>query len=178
MTLFEARKQYFIASHLPADGGYDLKWVPLKLGGIQLYIYNSHARRRAVPYHDLHHVLTGYDASAVGEGEIGAWELAAGTDPHWFATLINLPAVLIGLCLSPRRVFDAFIRGRRSRSLYREPITEALLSSEVAEVQARLGLIGKNERALFSDYLTFAELCIIAVSLVLVPVLCIVWLVN
>ena len=89
-------------------------------------IYNSHVRRRAVPYHDLHHVLTGYDASAVGEGEIGAWELAAGTDPHWFATLINLPAVLIGLCLSPRRVFDAFIRGRRSRSLYREPITEAL----------------------------------------------------
>ncbi len=92
--------------------------------------------------------------------------------------MINLPAVLIGLCLSPRRVFDAFIRGRRSRSLYREPITEALLSSEVAQVQARLGLIGKNERALFSDYLTFAELCIITVSLVLVPVLCIVWLVN
>ncbi|MEE9254778.1 MAG: hypothetical protein V3U43_07575 [Pseudomonadales bacterium] len=171
MTLSQAREQYFIDNDLPVDGGYDLKWVPLKLGAVRLYIYNSRARRRAVPYHDLHHVLTGYDASPLGEGEIGAWELAAGTYPHWFATLINLPAVLIGLCLSPGRVFDAFIRGRRSRSLYREPITEELLSTDVSEVQARLGLIGKNESALLSDYLTFAELCVLTLSLVLLPLL-------
>ena len=177
MTLFEARARYFLDNDLPSDGGYERNWVPVKLG-VRFYIYNSNARRRAVPYHDLHHVLTGYPTSLLGEAEIGGWELAAGTYPHWFATLISVPAVLIGLCFAPRRVFEAFRSGRRCRSLYREPITAELLSSEVKAVQTRLGLSDDIGQPLFSDYLTFGELCVVAASLVVGPVLGIVWLVG
>lgn len=31
-------------------------------------------RKKAVPYHDLHHVLTGYPFSPAGEFEMAAWE--------------------------------------------------------------------------------------------------------
>jgi hypothetical protein len=178
VNLSEAREQYFIANGLPSDGGYGLEWVPVQLGRVRLYIYNSNARRRAVPYHDLHHVLTGYDASATGEAEIGAWELAAGTRPHWFATTINVPAVFIGLCVAPNRVFEAFRRGRRCRSLYGEPLTREVLASDVADVQRRLGLCDDIGEPLFSDYLTFAELCLVTIALVLAPLFLVVWFVR
>ena len=39
---------------------------------------NTDSRKRAVPLHDLHHILTGYKTDWMGEAEIGAWELRAG----------------------------------------------------------------------------------------------------
>jgi ubiquinone biosynthesis protein Coq4 len=51
-------------------------------------------RRRALPIHDLHHVIAGYEFSSYGEFEMSAWEFAAG--PHVLSTLFCLPLVSMG----------------------------------------------------------------------------------
>ena len=78
MTLGAARAAYYERNHFGADGGDSLDWLPVKMLGITFKIPNSEGRRRAVRFHDLHHVLTGYQTDFRGEAEIGAWELASG----------------------------------------------------------------------------------------------------
>ena len=80
--LRDARKRYFEANGFGADGGYEAKWVTLQAGPLRLAFPNSEARRRAVRYHDLHHVLADYPTDWTGEAEIGAWELASGCGRH------------------------------------------------------------------------------------------------
>src|SRR5438046_2892863 len=59
-TLREARGRYFAANGL-GEGGYEDKWVRFALGPIRFAIPNTAGRVHAVRYHDLHHVVTGYD---------------------------------------------------------------------------------------------------------------------
>lgn len=99
---------------------------------------NTPARKRAIPLHDLHHVVTGYGTDLMGEAEIGAWELVAGCN-SLFLWWINLSAVGVGLLLSPRRVLRAARRAMGQRTLYRHPLGyAAILQMTVGELRARL----------------------------------------
>ncbi len=72
LTLREARDQYFEDNGL-RDRGYDDRWVILRAGGFPFAAFPySPQRIRSVRLHDLHHVLTGYDTSWLGEGESSA----------------------------------------------------------------------------------------------------------
>lgn len=156
LSLREARARYFEVNGIPPDGGYAERWVKVTRNRLPLYLLNSAPRRRAVPYHDLHHVLTGYDTSNAGEAEISAWEVAAGTWPHWFAFFLDLAGLATGLLIAPRRTFRAFARGRRSRSLYAEPFSEELLSAPVGATRKRLEIGPAPDRASAADALSFA----------------------
>ncbi|MGH7897836.1 MAG: hypothetical protein ACREQQ_07780 [Candidatus Binatia bacterium] len=141
--LGDARRRYFVDNGFPEDGGYAATWVKIPLGPVPFFIFNSRGRVRAVRFHDLHHVLTEYDTSLVGEAEIGAWELATGCRSYVAAWLLNLGAVLIGLTLSPRRVLAAFRRGRRSANLYGREYDEALLNRSVGDLRRELDLVSR-----------------------------------
>ena len=78
MTMRTARDLYFDVNGFGADGGYSEPWVDFKLGPLPLPFPNTAGRIAAVKFHDLHHVLTGYETNAIGEFEISAWELGAG----------------------------------------------------------------------------------------------------
>ncbi len=140
MTVRDAREHYFQENGL-SEAGYAARWVRLKVGPVPLYFPNTGSRVRAVRLHDLHHIATGYGTSWIGEAEIGAWELAAGCSRHYAAWVLNLFAVPVGLMLSPRRVWQAWRRGRRSRTLYTGEFDPALLGLSVDELRARLGLL-------------------------------------
>jgi hypothetical protein len=140
LSLRDARRVYFDANDFGDDGGYAKRWVKLKLGPLALWLPNSEARVKAVRYHDLHHVATGYDTDWIGEGEIGAWEIGSGCRGFVAAWVLNLSAMCIGLALAPRRIFDAFVRGRHTRNLYGERFDDALLADSVGGVRTRLGL--------------------------------------
>lgn len=140
LTLREARDRYFAVNGFGADGGYGKKWEKMTLGPLSFYVPNTDGRVRAIRAHDLHHVMTGYATDWMGEFEISAWELAGGCADHGFAWLINLSGLVAGMALSPRRMFQAFVRGQQSQNLYRTPYDTALLSSRVGEIRARLGL--------------------------------------
>lgn len=94
--------------------------VPVYTGCMLAPLPNFETRRRFLKYHDIHHLVTGYSVGRIGEGEISAWELGAGSA---FVSpvlgVMNLIALSTGLVLEPRRMWRAYGRGCRSRSLYR-----------------------------------------------------------
>lgn len=110
---------------------------------------------KAVRYHDLHHVLTGYETSFAGELEISAWEIAAGCKSMAAAWVLNLGGMGGGLFRCPRRSFAAFVRGRRHRTLYGEDY-DALLDTTVADARAKYAPTDVDLRPRASDVALFA----------------------
>ena len=147
--LREGRARYFVENGLPADGGYAARWVVVRALGIPIGVFpNSASRRRAVPLHDLHHVLTGYDTSLRGEAEIAAWELASGCRDYWAAWGLNAVMFVLGLVLYPRHARAAWRRGRGGRNLYSEGWHDDLLEESEEAVRARLGVTESRRKFL------------------------------
>ena len=134
-TVSHALAEYFELNGFGVDGGYGEKWVYLKFGRVSVPLYNSRARKRAVPLHDLHHIALGYDTTPKGEAQIATWEIAAGVHDKWFALFINLPALLYGSILWPKDTLEAWRLGRASQSLYRYEFDDWLLDLSVAELK-------------------------------------------
>ena len=137
LTMREARTRYFSENGFGDDGGYGDAWVDFKLGPVPFPIPNTPARVKAVRYHDLHHVLTGYRTNFPGEVEISAWELGAGCKKYFAAWQLNLGGMAAGLLFMPRRTLQAFVRGRRSDTLYGNEF-EPLLEQTVAQVRGAM----------------------------------------
>jgi hypothetical protein len=139
-TLLEARTRYFERNGFGLDGGYSAKWVHVTVGVIPFAFPNLPSRVRAVRYHDLHHVLTGYATDMKGEAEIAAWELATNCRGFGAAWLLNFGTLSYGTVFCPRRVHAAFVRGRHSANLYDRDFDDTLLGRTVAQQRAELGL--------------------------------------
>lgn len=139
-SLLEARGDYFERSGFAADGGYNDEWVHVDLGRFSIKFPNSDARKRAVRYHDLHHVVTGYATDLQGEAEISAWEIASGCGTMIAAWILNLLAFGHMLLRKPKPLYRAFVRGRQSRNLYGRAYNDALLAQSVSETRIELGL--------------------------------------
>lgn len=119
---------------------YTAPTVTIAVGPIPLRFPNSPARQRAVPLHDLHHVLTGYGTDLVGEAEIGAWELRAGCNSP-FLWFINLTAVALGVLLAPHRIFRAWRAAKGARSLYLDgQPASAFLDRSIVELRSAQGI--------------------------------------
>lgn len=168
LPLRDARRIYFEANGFGQDGGYGAKWVDFKLGKVPFPIPNSSSRVRAVRFHDLHHVLTAYDTNTIGEFEISAWEIAAGCKGFAAAWALNLSGMVAGALVAPRRTFRAFVRGRRSRTLYGEPF-EPLLEMTVRDARERYLGRSAEPGAGLADVLGFGLALVagLAVSLVM-----------
>jgi len=164
LTLRDARGRYFAANGL-GEGGYQDAWVRLALGPVRFAFPNTAGRVRAVRYHDLHHVVTGYATDWTGEAEIGAWEIASGCRDLLAAWVLNLYAMQIGLWFSPRAVWRAFARGRHTRNLCAGPWGEALLDESVGAMRRRLALDREPPSASLSDQLHFAGWSVAALAL-------------
>lgn len=156
LTLGEARARLFALGGLGDDGGYGDAWVVLKLWRVTFAFPNTDGRRRAVRFHDLHHVLTEYPTTWRGEFEISAWEIAGGIRQYWVAWLLDLLGFACGLVVFPRHVYRAFVRGRHSTNLYGDVWDESILARRVGEVRRRLNLNGAEARATREDKVSFA----------------------
>jgi hypothetical protein len=168
LPLREVRARYFRDNAFGEDGGYAKKWVSVQLGPLPLGFPNSAARVRAVKYHDLHHVVTGYATDVVGEAEIGGWEIGSGCAGFVAAWILNLYAMVLGfLSGAPGAVFRAFVRGRHTRNLYRTAYDDALLDQKLGEVRARLALGGAETAPTRGDRIAFAAWSTLAIALFL-----------
>ncbi|HEY2774345.1 MAG TPA: hypothetical protein VGK20_09890 [Candidatus Binatia bacterium] len=154
LTLRLARRQYFDANGF-GEGGYDEKWVKVKIGPLPFAFPNTAQRVRSVRLHDLHHVVTDYGTDMTGESEIGAWEIASGCRDHWAAWVLNLSAFGLGLLIAPRAMWTAFARGRHSANLYDGEYDEALLDESVRSLRSRLRLGAAAPAANATDVLAF-----------------------
>jgi hypothetical protein len=139
LSLRAARAAYFAENGF-ALADYSAPTVTIKAFGLALVLPNGPDRQWAVPQHDLHHVATGYGTDLVGEGELGAWELAAGCRRGAVYALNGL-AASAGILLSPLRVMRAFRLGLGQRTLYRHPRDyDALLGQSVGALRRHLGI--------------------------------------
>lgn len=163
LSLRDAREIYFALNGFD-NGGYDEKWVKMKAGPIPIAFPNTQARLRAVKFHDLHHVLTGYETTWTGEAEIGAWEVATGCADHYPAWILNLYAFAIGLIINPRNTYRAFLRGRQSSNLYRLSFNDELLSHRVGTVRQSLHLDQELKPATLRDRAAFLVWAFIAIT--------------
>jgi hypothetical protein len=136
-----------------------------------MWILNSRGRRRAVRFHDLHHVLTGYRTTFRGECEIGGWELSSGCADHWAAWFLNLGVFGAGMLCAPLDVWRAFQRGRDSGNLYRATFDDALLARRLGDVRGQLRLGEKTKRAGIGDLSAFAAWSLVGVPFFLALIL-------
>ncbi len=132
-----------------------------------MYLLNTKSRVRAVRLHDLHHVVTGYDTTWTGEGEIAAFELASGCADHYAAWYLNLSALSIGLLLAPSAMLRAFVRGCHAENLYRTSFDDSLLATTVGAMRCRLGLNVNPGPARLPDLARFLAWSCAAVSVLL-----------
>lgn len=127
-TAQDALHAFYAHENLPADGGVGDWLVWVSAFGVSVPLPNVSARAKLVPYHDLHHVITGYGTDEAGEAEAGAWCLGTGGGPL-MGTMYDLGAFGLGLVRFPRRTVRAFYRGRQCKNLYRRPVEHWLSRS-------------------------------------------------
>jgi hypothetical protein len=114
-------------------------WGKIKVGPIYIPILNIPARKKALVFHDIHHIVTGYSGDWEGEVSISAWEISSGCGKYWAAWGLDLGAMAIGIFIYPKSVFKAFLRGRRTKNLYHNTIShEAALGMRISELQDKL----------------------------------------
>lgn len=138
-----ARARYFADNGFGDDGGYADPFVDLKLGPVTIPFPNTKGRAEVVPYHDLHHLVTGYGTDFASELAISAWEVGAGCGRSLTAWLIDLSGMGLGLVAAPRTTLRAFARGRRSRSLFDVPLA-ALMSETVGDLRKKTRVPAAN----------------------------------
>jgi hypothetical protein len=131
----DARDRYLTAAGFTTDSYSDPKF-PIKLGFVTLNFPNP----GLLPFHDLHHVATGYDSSFLGESEISVFELRTGSGtPLIFFLCVG--SILMGLGMSPRRMWLAWKNARGARSLYGTNVPyESLLAMNVGKLRQLMGL--------------------------------------
>jgi hypothetical protein len=138
-TLDEALRRLYEAHDLPSDGGESARWFHVKIGPVSIPLPNPPARQRAVFIHDVNHVLTGYNAVfSDGEMSIAAFEVGAGCGRVWVAWLLNLALMALGAIARPGLVLRAFVRGRRSESLYTSDESRAAMRQMRVEELRRI----------------------------------------
>ena len=171
-TVADALARHYVEHGLALDGGEHERWFRVRIGPLAFALPNPPARQRAVLYHDINHVITGYNTVfSDGEMVIAGHELGSGCGPYWIAWLINLGIFPLGLLRRPGAMFRAFLRGRRAESVYRWEDRATLRGMTVSALRVTLGVPQGMPPARASDYLIFTLWSVVAVTFELSPLL-------
>lgn len=163
LKIKDALQIYFSQYHFK-DGGYKDRFFKIKLtGSFYIPVPNIKPRVNAVKIHDIHHLVTEYNANYKGEAEIGAWEIASGCGKYWVAWILNLGSFVIGMLFYQRPLLKAFLDGRHAKTnLYQGTIyNDELLNKTVGELRNRI-LPPANSKNSATDYLLLVFWCIIS----------------
>lgn len=164
MSLQQARQLFFKRGNLGDDGGYSSRWVRVESKPFPFYFPNSRARVAAARLHDLHHIAAEYGTDWAGEAEISAWEIASGCGRYHAAWILDLGGWYAGIAVAPKRLFRAFVRGRRAANLYKKGFDESCLSTTtVGMLRDELGLRAPTPKASATDIGLFVFWCSLAV---------------
>jgi len=171
MTLGEARARYFELSNFGSDGGYDERWIKVKVWRIPIWLPNTAGRVRAVKLHDIHHVLTEYPTTWRGEAEISSWEVGSGGLHKYYAGwLLDLLNIAQGLVVNPVGVYRAFMRGRGNKNLFLREFDDDILDHQVGEYRRELLLDTASRRVNLHDITAFATWVIASAIVYLIAV--------
>jgi ubiquinone biosynthesis protein Coq4 len=131
-----AQRDHYLAENSLTTDSYTARRFPIYVGGRPIYLPNP----GYLPWHDLHHVATGYKTGLVGEAEISAYELRSGCG-SLFIIILCIGAMMIAMFVAPRRVMRAWQSAKGSRNLYRCDVPyDSLLDMRVSELRQMLGI--------------------------------------
>ena len=134
-TVRAGRDRYLEENSLSVES-YSARRFPIYVGRWPVYVPNP----GYLPWHDLHHVVTGYRTGLIGEAEISAYELRAGCGSV-MVFILCIGAILFAMFIAPRRVWRAWRRAKGARTLYHSELPyETLLEMSVADLREHLGL--------------------------------------
>ena len=171
MSLGDARARYFELNNFGDDGGYGERWIKVKVWHFPIWLPNTAGRVRAVKLHDLHHVLTEYPTTWGGEAEISAWEIGSGGLNRYYAGwLLDVMNIAQGLIVNPIGMYRSFLRGRRSKNLYKLEFTDELLKNSVGEYRRPLNLEVGDDSASLKDNLAWLAWVALSVFVYLIAV--------
>jgi len=139
----EGRDAYLAENGFTVES-YDAKWTPASLLGISFAVPNTKNHRRAIMWHDLHHVVTGIGTDPAGEGEIAMWELRRGLRGlDLYVTMLVVFGAVVGLLVAPRRMLRAWrASGIGHQHLFARDLAEyeSLLNMTVGQLRKALGV--------------------------------------
>lgn len=164
--LQEQLENFYKVNRLGREGGNADSYVKIDITPkFRFYFPNFEARRKAVMRHDIHHLVTEYPTTILGEGEISAWEIASDCRQYWAAFVLDLSGVLIGVLFGFRKVLKAFARGRHTENIYHDHIPmEQALAMDITELKQKLKLdiYAKDTKPTVTDILLFLFLLFFA----------------
>lgn len=142
-TVQQGRDAYLAENGFTVES-YDFKWTPASLLGITFAVPNTENHRRAIMWHDLHHVATGFGTDPAGEGEVSVWELRRGLKGlDLYVSSIVIAGAMLGLVVAPKRMLRAWrASGTGGPQLFCRELSdyERVLSMSIGELRATLGV--------------------------------------
>jgi len=134
-TVRAGRDRYLAENSLSTDS-YTARRFPIYVGSRPVYLPNP----GYLPWHDLHHVATGYKTGLVGEAELSAYELRSGCR-SLFIIILCVGAMVIAMFVAPQRVLRAWKLAKGTRNLYRRHVSyDSVLDMTVGELRNMLGI--------------------------------------
>ena len=131
-----AGRDHYLAENSLSTQSYTARRFPIYLASRPIFLPNP----GYLPWHDLHHVATGYKTGLVGEAEISAYELRSGCRSI-FIVILCVGAMMIAMFVAPRRIMRAWKSARGTRNLYRRDVPyDSLLEMKVEELRDMLGI--------------------------------------
>lgn len=128
------------------DGGKQLKFAKIKMGWFSFYIPNTESRKKALFFHDVHHLATGYGTDLCGEAEISAWEIGSGCGNFWAAWVLDSFGLIMGIFIAPRRTWRAFWLGRKCRNLYHGLMAkEEIMGANLNDIRILIGFPSQHD---------------------------------
>jgi hypothetical protein len=134
MNIEQSLSKFYEESGFEVETGNRPAFVAVFVGCLLIPLPNVETRRKYIKYHDLHHVITGFGATQVGEGEVSAWELGTGSFLQPILMFMNLIAISTALAVDPTRVFKAYLLGCKSRNLYCPKVRKQIDSGELDNI--------------------------------------------
>lgn len=114
------------------------KWASVSLGTpLKISFPNLSARKKAVIFHDINHIITGYKAQTfVGEIQAAYFEIFSGCGKYWFAWFINSLALPFGL-LVPKKSLQAIKLARKVNTNAYYVDINSLWDLEISEIRKK-----------------------------------------
>jgi hypothetical protein len=135
-------RDHYLAENGFTTAAYDSPTAKGSLFGVSFSVPNPPAHQRAIRFHDLHHVATGYGTDHAGEAELSAWQARRGLLPAGlYVTAIVLFNAALGVVVAPHRTLKALQAARGTGSLFNVAAGyESLLGLSVGELRSMLGI--------------------------------------
>lgn len=144
ITLHQSLEEFYQKHGYGEQGGINSDWIWLKFKYFSLPIPNVKGRRENVWRHDMLHILLDYDTTWQDEGRVAAWVIGSGGWGRFYiAWVFCLSAFSVGIVFFPKSTYQAFIRGRNSRSPYLLGISQEYLFKTDIEILRKEFLLDK-----------------------------------